>query len=72
MDEHVLAVLRAKRTESAGQVHDTEKKLAKLRGALANLDASLFADGFLFDRLAPAPKLAWGQTEGRILGATPG
>jgi len=41
MSEHVLTVLRAKRTEIAGQVHDTEKKLAKLRAALANLDAAM-------------------------------
>jgi len=41
MSEHVLTVLRSKRTEIAGQVHDTEKKLAKLRAALANLDAAM-------------------------------
>jgi hypothetical protein len=41
MSEHVLTVLKAKRTEIAGQVHDTEKKLAKLRAALANLDAAM-------------------------------
>ncbi|HEY1614823.1 MAG TPA: hypothetical protein VGF97_14145 [Rhizomicrobium sp.] len=41
MAEHVLTVLRAKRTEIAGQVHDTEKKLTKLRVALANLDAAM-------------------------------
>jgi len=40
MTDHVLAALRAKRTEVANLVHDTEKKLAKLRAALANLDAA--------------------------------
>ncbi len=41
MSEHVLTVLRAKRAEISGQVHDTEKRLAKLRAALANLDAAM-------------------------------
>jgi len=41
MPEHVLTVLRSKRSEIAEQVHDTEKKLAKLRAALANLDAAM-------------------------------
>lgn len=41
MSEHVLAVLRAKRAEIAEQVTDTEKKLAKLRAAMANLDAAM-------------------------------
>ncbi|HEX3430120.1 MAG TPA: hypothetical protein VHT03_04470 [Rhizomicrobium sp.] len=41
MAEHVLTFLRAKRDAISGQVHDTEKKLAKLRGALANLDAAM-------------------------------
>ncbi len=41
MSEHVLTVPRAKRAEISGQVHDTEKKLAKLRAALANLDAAM-------------------------------
>jgi hypothetical protein len=41
MAEQVLAVRRAKRAGIAGQVHDTEKKLAELRAALANLDAPM-------------------------------
>jgi len=41
MTTHVLTVLREKRTEIASQIHDTEKKLAKLRAALANLDAAM-------------------------------
>ena len=41
MTTHVIAALREKRTEIASQVHDTEKKLAKLRAALANLDAAM-------------------------------
>lgn len=41
MAEHVLTVLRAKRDAISEQVHDTDKKLAKLRAALANLDAAI-------------------------------
>lgn len=41
MVEHVLTVLRAKRDAISEQVHDTEKKLAKLRAGLANLDAAI-------------------------------
>ena len=41
MAEHVLTVLRAKRDAISEQVHDTEKRLAKLRAGLANLDAAI-------------------------------
>ena len=36
----VLKVLRDKRADIAAQVHEAEKKLTKLRAALANLDAA--------------------------------
>src|SRR5271170_2423894 len=38
---HVIAALRAKRLDLASHIHDTEKKLAKLRASLANLDAAI-------------------------------
>jgi len=66
MAENVLVVLRAKRDAISGQVHDTEKKLAKLRGGLANLDAAI---GILSpdhpDFIAPAKprKRYFGHTE---------
>jgi hypothetical protein len=41
MAEHVLTVLRAKRDSISEQVHDTKKKLAKLRAGLANIDAAI-------------------------------
>ena len=41
MSDHVISALRTKRAEIAGQVHDTDKKLAKLPAALANLDAAM-------------------------------
>lgn len=40
-ETHVISALRAKRLEIAANVHDTEKKLAKLRASLANLDAAM-------------------------------
>jgi hypothetical protein len=40
-ETHVMSALRAKRLEIAAHVHDTEKKLAKLRASLANLDAAM-------------------------------
>ncbi len=41
MSEHVLTVLRVKRSEISSQVSEIEKKLARLRAALANLDAAM-------------------------------
>jgi hypothetical protein len=41
MAEHVMTVLRAKRKQIADQIHDTEKKLRKMRAAVANLDATM-------------------------------
>ena len=40
-DPQAMKALRARRLDIAGQVHDTERKLAKLRAALANLDAAM-------------------------------
>jgi len=37
---HVVSAIKAKRVEIAAQVQDAERKLAKLRAALANLDAA--------------------------------
>jgi hypothetical protein len=37
---HVVSAIKAKRLEIAAQVQDAERKLAKLRAALANLDAA--------------------------------
>jgi hypothetical protein len=41
MSEHVITVLKAKRSEISSQVTEIEKKLARLRAALANLDAAM-------------------------------
>lgn len=41
MSEQILTVLRAKRSEISSQVTEIEKKLARLRAALANLDAAM-------------------------------
>ncbi len=40
-ETHVILALRAERLEIAAHVYDIEKKLAKLRNSLANLDAAM-------------------------------
>jgi hypothetical protein len=40
-ETHVISALCAKRLEIAAHVHDTEKKLAKLRASVANLDTAM-------------------------------
>lgn len=46
-DTHVISALRAKRTEISGHIHDLEKRIARQRANLANLDATilLFSPG---------------------------
>ena len=41
MSDHAIAVLRKRREEITGQVHDAEKRVTTLRAALANLDAAI-------------------------------
>ncbi|HLY05848.1 MAG TPA: hypothetical protein VKR31_08885 [Rhizomicrobium sp.] len=41
MSDHAIAALRKRREEISGQVHDAEKRVTKLRAALANLDAAI-------------------------------
>jgi len=41
MSDHGIAALRKRREEITGQVHDAEKRVTKLRAALANLDAAI-------------------------------
>jgi hypothetical protein len=41
MSDHAIVALRKRREEIAGQVHDAEKRVTKLRSALANLDAAI-------------------------------
>ena len=44
---HVISALRLKRAEISGYIHDLEKRIARQRGNLANLDATirLFSPG---------------------------
>jgi hypothetical protein len=46
-DSHVVSALRLKRAEISGHIHDLEKRIARQRVALANLDATirLFSPG---------------------------
>ncbi len=41
MTDHAIAALRAKRVEVAEQTREAEKKVTRLRAALANLDAAI-------------------------------
>ncbi|HEX4158724.1 MAG TPA: hypothetical protein VHY79_09625 [Rhizomicrobium sp.] len=41
MTDHAVTALRKRREEIVGQVHDAEKRVTKLRSALANLDAAI-------------------------------
>lgn len=54
-EPHVIAALRAKRAELSGYVHDLERKLARHRAGLANLDATirLFAPELNPDTIPP-------------------
>ncbi|MGH6868567.1 MAG: hypothetical protein ACREDA_06820 [Methylocella sp.] len=46
-EPHVISALRLKRAEISGHIHDLEKRIARQRVALANLDATirLFSPG---------------------------
>jgi hypothetical protein len=46
-DPHAISALRRKRAEIGGHIHDLEKRIARQRANLANLDATikLFSPG---------------------------
>jgi hypothetical protein len=52
---HVVSALRLKRSEISGHIHDLEKRVARLRANLANLDATikLFSPGTNPDAIPP-------------------
>jgi hypothetical protein len=54
-EPHVVTALRAKRAEISGHVADLERKLARHRASLANIDATikLFAPGLDPDSIPP-------------------
>ena len=54
-ETHVVTALRAKRAEISGHVHDLERKLARHRANLANIDATirLFAPDLNPDSIPP-------------------
>jgi len=55
IDSHVISGLRRKRAEISGHVHDLEKRIARQRANLANLDATikLFSPGINPDAIHP-------------------
>jgi len=40
-DTHIISALRVKRAEISGHIHDLEKRIARQRANLANLDATI-------------------------------
>jgi hypothetical protein len=52
---HVVSALRLKRAEISGHIHDLEKRIARQRTNLANLDATikLFSPGMNPDAIPP-------------------
>jgi hypothetical protein len=54
-DTHVISALRLKRAEISGHIHDLEKRIARQRANLANLDATikLFSPGTNPDAIPP-------------------
>jgi hypothetical protein len=54
-NSHVVSALRLKRAEISGHIHDLEKRIARQRANLANLDATikLFSPGANPDAIAP-------------------
>jgi hypothetical protein len=55
VEPHVISALRAKRAEISGHIHDLEKRVARQRANLANLDATikLFSPGTNPDSIPP-------------------
>src|ERR1700680_2117151 len=54
-EKHVVSALRLKRSEISGHIHDLEKRIARQRSNLANLDATikLFSPGTNPDSIPP-------------------
>jgi hypothetical protein len=54
-EKHVVSALRAKRSEISGHIHDLEKRIARQRASLANLDGTikLFSPGTNPDAIPP-------------------
>src|ERR1700704_3515919 len=54
-NSHVISALRLKRAEISGHIHDLEKRVARQRANLANLDATikLFSPGTNPDTIPP-------------------
>ena len=62
-NSHVVSALRLKRAEISGHIHDLEKRIARQRANLANLDATikLFSPGTNPDAIPP--KRAYRRTQ---------
>jgi hypothetical protein len=58
---HAISALRLKRAEISGHIHDLEKRIARQRANLANLDATikLFSPGTNPDDIPPKRAYRW-------------
>jgi hypothetical protein len=60
-DTHIVSALRRKRAEISSHIHDLEKRIARQRANLANLDATieLFSPGINPDAIPPKRAYRW-------------
>ena len=60
-DSHVISALRLRRAEISGHIHDLEKRIARQRANLANLDATikLFSPSTNPDAIPPKRAYRW-------------
>jgi len=63
MSEHVIPVLRSKRAEISGHILDLEKRIARFRADLANIDAAIRILSPSSEPGAIPPKRAYKRTK---------
>ena len=63
MSEHVIPVLRSKRAEISGRILDLEKRIARFRADLANIDAAIRILSPSSEPGAIPPKRAYKRTK---------
>ena len=62
-ETHVIPALRAKRAEISGQIHDLDKRIARMRANLANIDAAIQLLSPSTDPDAIPPKRTYRRTK---------
>lgn len=61
-EPHVVSALRAKRAEISGHIHDLERKLARHRASLANIDGTIRLYAPALDPDSIPPKRTYRRT----------